>query len=100
MPTPHKPSLAVRRALTKLGQDIYDARKRRGLSAKVLSDRAFTSRVTLSRIENGDYGVSIGIYASVLHALGMIERIADLADASHDEVGLRLTSPSAKRRQK
>lgn len=98
MPTPHKPPLAVRRALSKLGDDIHDARKRRKLSAKVLAERAFTSRVTLGRIEDGDYRVSIGIYASVLNALGMIERIADLADASRDEVGLRLTSSAAKRR--
>lgn len=72
----------------------------RGLTAQVFSDRALTSRATLSRIEKGDYRVSIGVYASVLHALGMIESVADLADARYDEVGLRLTNPAAKRRSK
>ena len=98
MPTPHLPLLAVRRALTKLGADIYDARKRRKLSAQVVADRALTSRKTLARVENGDHGVSIGIYASVLHALGLMDDLADLADASRDKIGLELTSPSAKRR--
>ena len=98
MPTLHTPSLAVRRALSKLGGDIYDARKRRKLSAKVVSERAFTSRKTLKRVEDGDYRVSIGIYASVLQALGMIDGLADLADASRDKVGLQLMSDAARRK--
>lgn len=97
MATPHRPPLSVRRALIKLGEDIYDARKKRKLTAKTVAERAFTSRVTLSKIEAGDYRVSIGIYASVLNALGMISHLADLADPSRDTVALRLTSPSALR---
>ena len=100
MPTPHTPALAVRRSLSKLGDDIYDARKRRKLSATVLAERAFTSRKTLAKVEDGDHRVSIGIYASVLHALGMIDGLSELADASHDEVGLRLMSEAAKRSSK
>lgn len=42
----------------------------------------------------------MGIYASVLNALGMVGRIADLVDPSTDELGLRLTSPAAQRREK
>ena len=98
MPTLHTPSLAVRRALSKLGDDIYDARKRRKLSAKVISERAFTSRKTLKRVEDGDYRVSIGIYASVLQALGMIDELADVADVRRDEVGLKLMSAAQRRK--
>jgi transcriptional regulator with XRE-family HTH domain len=88
MPTPHRPSLAVRRALHKLGEDIHNARRRRGLPAEIVAERAFTSRPTLRRIEKGDHGVSIGVYAAVLQALGLLEGLGNLAAPAQDEVGL------------
>lgn len=98
MPTPHRPSVATRRALRKLGQDIRDARRRRGLPAEVVAQRAFTSRPTLRRIEAGDTGVSIGIYAGVLQALGLLEGLAQLADPSLDEVGQALSAAALPQR--
>ena len=92
MPTPHRPPLVVRRALRKLGLDIRDARRRRRLPAEVVAERAFTSRPTLRRIEAGDTGVSIGIYAAVLQALGLLDGLEQLADASRDEAGLAMAS--------
>ena len=59
MATPHHLSTAVRRSLRKLGGDIKDARRRRGLPAEVVAERAFTSRSTLRRIEAGDNAVGI-----------------------------------------
>lgn len=90
MPPPHRPSLAVRRALRKLGEDLRDARKRRGLTAEIVAERAFTTRPTLQRIEAGEPGVGIGIYAAVLGALGLLGSLADLADPSRDVVGQQL----------
>ncbi|KXV35456.1 XRE family transcriptional regulator [Gluconobacter thailandicus] len=92
MPTPHSPSASVRRALRKLGADIHDARRRRKLPMAVVAERAFTSRSTLQRIEAGDAGVSIGIYASVLQALGLLDGLSQIADISHDSVGQALAS--------
>ena len=92
MPTPHRPSVAVRRALRKLGLDIRDARRRRGLPAEIVAERAFTSRPTLRRIEAGDHTVSIGIYAAVLQALGLLDSVELLADPSRDEAGLAIAS--------
>ena len=92
MPTPHRPSLAVRRTLRKLGLDIRDARRRRGLPANVVAERAFTSRPTLQRIEAGDHTVGIGIYAAVLQALGLLDGLGLLADASRDSAGVALAS--------
>lgn len=92
MPSPHRPSLAVRRALRKLGLDIRDARRRRGLPASVVAERAFTSRPTLRRIEAGDHAVGIGIYAAVLQALGLLEGLGDLADPGRDATGLALAA--------
>lgn len=58
----------------------------------VVADRAFTSRSTLQRIENGDPAVSIGIYASVLQALGLLDTLGQVADIANDTVGQRLSA--------
>jgi hypothetical protein len=92
MPTPHQPPLAVRRTLTKLGADIRDARRRRRLPMQIVADRAFTSRPTLQRVEEGDAGVGIGIYAAVLQALGLLDGLAAIADIGNDPVGQSLAS--------
>lgn len=95
---PDETSRAVRRILRKLGQNIQDARKRRGLTMATVADRAFTSRKTLARVEKGDHGVSVGIYASVLQALNLLDRLADVADPRNDELGLSLSASGLPRR--
>lgn len=92
MPAKSKAALPipVRRALRKLGTDIRDARRRRRIPTAVMAERAFISRMTLNKVEKGDSGVSLGIYATVLFVLGMTDRLAELADPRHDAVGLSL----------
>jgi transcriptional regulator with XRE-family HTH domain len=92
LPTPHYPPDAVRRTLHKLGGNIKDARRRRRLPMAVVAERAFTSRSTLQRIEEGDPNVGIGIYAAVLNALGLLNGMGDLADIIHDTVGRALAT--------
>ena len=82
--------MPVKRALRKLGQDLRDARRRRRIPAAVAAQRASISRTTLVKIEKGDPGVSVGTYATVLFTLGMVDRLADVADPRHDTVGLQL----------
>ena len=82
--------IPVRRALRKLGEDIRDARRRRRIPVAVMAERASISRVTLNKIEKGEPGVSIGTYATVLFTLGLVDRLAGLADATTDVVGLEL----------
>lgn len=82
--------IPVRRALKKLGSDISVARRRRGISTALMAERAFTTRPTLSKVEGGDPGVSLGVYASVLFVLGMAERLAELVDPAHDPLGQAL----------
>lgn len=92
MPTPHRPPPATRRALKKLGADLREARLRRRLSAQLVSERAATSRSTLLKIEQGSPSVSIGIYAAVIQAVGLLENLANVADISNDKVGQSLAS--------
>lgn len=58
----------------------------------VVAERAFTSRSTLQRVEEGDPAVSIGIYAAVLQALSLLDGLSDVADFSRDKVGQSLLS--------
>ena len=98
MPTPHRPSAAVRRALRTLGLDIKEARRRRQLPMSLVAGRAFTSRTTLQRIEEGDPAVSVGIYAAVLQALGLLDNLAKVADPAQDAVGQAMVSAQLPKR--
>jgi transcriptional regulator with XRE-family HTH domain len=89
---------AVARVLRKLGHDLSVARRRRRLTMALLAERAFISRLTLARVERGDPGVSLGIYATVLFVFGMADRIADLADPGRDPVGQGLEEEQLPRR--
>lgn len=85
-----KRPIPVQRAIRKLGQDIRDARRRRRLPTALVAERAGISRATLSKLEKGDPGVSIGIIGSVLMALDLLERLNDLADSQYDLLGRML----------
>ncbi len=80
----------VRRALRKLGHDLRDARRRRRIPLAIVAQRASLSRTTLIRIEKGDPGVALGLYATVVFVMGMVDRLANLADPKDDSVGLQL----------
>ena len=82
--------VAVRRALITLGADISAARRRRRLPLEVVAERALTTRQTVSRIEHGDPRVAMATWATVLFALGMLERLADVAGPAHDSLGQAL----------
>ena len=86
--------IPVKSALRKLGADIRDARLRRRIPVAVMAQRAFISRTTLVKVEKGDPGVAMGTYAAILFALGMIDKLRELASAKSDEIGLLDNVPS------
>ena len=90
--------IPVQGALKKFGRDLCDARRRRRISSAVLAERASISRATLSKAEKGHPGVAFGTYAKILFALGMLQRLSDLADVTHDSLGLMLTDESLPKR--
>ncbi len=89
---------AAKQALSKLGEDIVVARKKRRISTVSMAERAFISRGTLYKVERGDPSVSIGIYATVLAILGLAERLAQVADRRDDELGLDIEEERLPRR--
>jgi hypothetical protein len=66
------------------------------------ADRALISRSTLYRVERGDPGVGLGVYAAVLLGYGMLERLEGMVEARWDRAGLALEAsrlPQRIRRQ-
>lgn len=90
MPQADSLPIPVKRALSKLGRDIRDARRRRRIPVTIMAERASITRKTFYRVEKGEPGVTLGVYATVLFCLGMIDRLADIADVRHDAIGLEL----------
>ena len=82
--------LPLKRSLRKLGSDLCDARRRRRIPTALMAERVGISRSTLLKAEKGDPAVSMGVYATILFVLGLSERISELADPRHDQVGLVL----------
>jgi transcriptional regulator with XRE-family HTH domain len=78
-------------ALERLGQDLRNARLRRGITVADLAVRAGTSLSSIARLERGDPGVAIGTLADVLVVLGLLEELAGLVDIRKDDLGLALT---------
>ena len=75
------------KAIEVFAQDIATARKRRRTPQRLLAQRMMVSLDTLQRLERGDAGVSLGIVATALWALGLIDRLAALASPDQDTVG-------------
>ena len=74
--------------LKTVGENIKLARLRRKITTTMLAERADISRVTLRKVENGEGGVSLGVYANVLFCLGLEKDLLLLA--GNDPLGRRL----------
>lgn len=78
----------TKRLLVELGENIRLARLRRNLSIRIIAERVGVSVNTVASLEKGLPGVSIGVVANVLHALGLAEDIGSLA--KDDALGRKL----------
>lgn len=81
--------LSTEKYLAIMGEQIKMARLRRGISVRIACERANISRSTLWQIEKGNPSVSIGCYASALHALNGLDKDL-LLIAKDDELGRKL----------
>jgi len=79
---------ALKRTVSLLGQDIATARTRRRIPQRLLAERMMVSLDTLQRLEKGHPGVSLGVVASALWALGLADRLKFLAAPERDTVGM------------
>jgi len=77
-----------RRLLEQFGENIKLARKRRGYTQVLISERTGLSRMTIRKIEKGDPTVSIGHYLAVLGVLGLADDLDRVAE--DDALGRKL----------
>jgi transcriptional regulator with XRE-family HTH domain len=79
---------AVAQSLARLGENLAIARLRRRESQRDWAKRLGISVPTLIRLERGDAGVGMGIYATALWLIGRAAAIPDLAAPSEDRGAL------------
>ena len=88
MPTPHNPPAAVH-ALSKLEPT---STMPVGVGGYQWPSWRSALHFPTYKVEAGDTNVSIGIYAGVLQALGLLDGLSQIADISNDSVGQALAS--------
>lgn len=84
------PPLPVMRSLTRLGQALSHARKRRHITQQDLADRIGTSANTIRRMEAGHPGTALVHIARALQVFGELGQLDQLLDTRQDTIGLVL----------
>src|SRR5262249_9833922 len=78
---------SVAKEMEILGKDIPTARTRRRIPQRLFAERMMVTPQTVQRLEHGDPGVSIGVFATALWVLGMNDRLPEIASPARDTVG-------------
>ena len=86
-------------ALRRLGENLAIARVRRKESQRGWAQRLGVSVPTLIRMEQGDPGVSAGIYATALWLMGRVQALPELADPNNDLGALEMDVREAMKRR-
>lgn len=84
------PPLPVVRSLTRLGQAISLARRRRRLTQQDLAERIGSSANTVRRMEAGHPGTALVLIARTLQVFGELDKLDQLLDTPQDTIGLTL----------
>ena len=79
---------AVAQALRSLGENLAIARLRRRESQREWAGRLGCSVPTLIRLERGDPGVGMGLYATALWLIGRVNGLPELAAPAADRGAL------------
>lgn len=91
------PQQAVK-ALRELGGQLAIARVRRKESLRGWAKRIGVSVRTVQRLEDGDPGVGMGVYAAALWLIGRVDALPALADPSLDRGALEIDIRAARER--
>lgn len=85
-----QPPLPVVRSLTRLGQAVSLARRRRHLTQQDLAERIGTTANTVRRLEAGHPGTALVHFARALQVFGELNQLDQLLDTPQDTIGLTL----------
>jgi transcriptional regulator with XRE-family HTH domain len=88
----------VLKHLEELGQRVRIARVRRRLSTEDLAQACGITRRTLYRVENGEPGIALGIFLSVLWKLSLLDTLRAVANPDTDDHGKILEAASRPKR--
>jgi transcriptional regulator with XRE-family HTH domain len=80
-------SARIFRATRQIGDNLTAWRKLQSLTAAQVADRAGVSRTTLSKLEHGEGGVSLGVVLEVLRALGQLDAVVEATDPYKSDLG-------------
>ena len=86
------------KALCELGGQLAIARVRRKESLRGWAKRIGVSVRTVQRLEDGDPGVGMGVYAAALWLIGRADALPALADPSLDRGALEIDIRAARER--
>lgn len=75
----------TRRAAVQLGAQLAELRDQQRLSVEQLAERASITRGTLRRVENGDPGVGLGEFLTVVRALGHLDALTAALEPTDDD---------------
>ena len=78
--------IRTRRAAVQLGAQLAASREQQRLSVEQLAERASITRGTLRRVENGDPGVGLGDFLTVVRALGQLDALAAALEPAEDDL--------------
>jgi transcriptional regulator with XRE-family HTH domain len=84
------PPLPVARSLSRLGQALSLARRRRHLTQQDLAERIGASANTVRRMEAGHPGTALVHVARAMQVFGELGRFDQLLDTPQDTIGLTL----------
>jgi transcriptional regulator with XRE-family HTH domain len=90
---------AIQQALRALGENLAIARLRRHESQRAWAKRLGVSVPTLIRLERGDPGVGVGIYATALWMIGRASALPDLAAPASDHGAIETDVRNAMKRR-
>jgi transcriptional regulator with XRE-family HTH domain len=85
-----------------LGERLRLARLRRRITLSDMAARVGTTRITLARLERGEFSVGLGLLARILGVLGLeadLDQIARDDELGHRLQDIRLPRPGTARRK-
>ncbi|MDR1768924.1 MAG: helix-turn-helix domain-containing protein [Propionibacteriaceae bacterium] len=82
-----KPARAVLASARDVGAQLATWRKLSNLTSQQVAERAGVSRSTVSHLENGEVGVSMGAFLSVCAALGILNQVVTATDPYETDLG-------------
>lgn len=92
------PPYPVEQALTRVGKNLRAARLRRNLTIANVAEKIGTGPRAIMDAEKGKPSTSVGVYAALLWAYGLLGPLDELASPLRDEEGIALESAKSRTR--